>query len=318
MSLEIRSKFRPTIGFIVLIPFCLALAACGGGGSEEGRGEERFGHEGPGGDEGGDGGVAFESDGASHGVFESVPLAPDESFAGLLGDTEVAVRFDAAERTFTGRLRNEAEAAVCDVSAAVVLDGAVRVDRTPSGDAFLLDGLTRYGCAEFEFPVAEGASFDEWVVAVETTGCSNAPAGTGGGEESGEGNEGSGEHGEGECEGDEGGEEGSEEGGEESGDEASPPIPLTEAYSGMIGNQTFFFAYDASTGAFRGTVENTSESVVCESRTEMHLGVGTDVIELGPTIPVDLTPGDVARIVMSAGGYALDTYTLHPESSPCP
>ena len=296
-------KIRFVIGTIAAVAAATTPAGCGASadGEEGGHGPEGR-HE-----SGGD--VPFRSDSISRGVFESVPLARDEGFAGLLGDTEVAIRFDAGSGSFIGRLRNEADAAVCDLRASVLLDGFDSVDQTAAGEQFALPGLARFGRAGFEFP-ASGKSFAQWTVRVEATGCSSAPAGSGEGDEDSEGSEG------GRDEGSEGGGESSEGGGE--GDESSPPIPLTESFSGVFGNQQFAFAFDASTGAFRGTVENPTSHAVCESRTEIHLGVGPEVIELGPTMPVDLSPGEVIKIVMSADGYALDTYSLHPESSPCP
>ena len=310
-------KLRFTIGIIVAITVATAPTGCSGGGA----GGEQGGHGPEGGHEpGGDGGdrddgatgsdVPFESDGMSRGVFESIPLARDESFAGLLNDTEIAVRFDAASEVFIGRLRNEASVAVCDVRASILLDGSQMVDHEP----FALAGLTRFGRADFEL-AASHTSFAHWTVRVETTGCSSAPEGSG---EGGAGNEGSeGGHDEGSGGSQEGGGEGSEDGGEE-GDESTPPIPLTEAFAGVFRKQKFAFAFDASTGAFRGTVENPTSEAICASRTEIHLGVGTEVIELGPTMPVDLRPAELIKIVMSADGYALDTYSLHPESSACP
>ena len=281
---------------------CTVLAACGGGVREEE--QEEHGPEGSG-EPGSD--VPFVSDGISRGIFESIPLADDESFAGLLNDTEVAVRFDAEGEKFIGRLRNEAPVAVCDVSASVTLDGFQTVNQTASGDPFGLAGLSRFGRASFEFPQS-GVTFTDWSIEVETFGCTSAPDGSGEGGEGGEGSEGNHE---------EGGDEGGDEGGGEDEDEASPPIPLTEGFSGVFQNQKFAFAFDTSTGAFRGTVENPTSETICESRTEIHLGVGDEVIELGPTIPVDLSPAEIIKIVMSADGYALDTYSLHPESSPC-
>ena len=300
-----------------LVLFSFVLAGCGGsggGGEGEAEGGEGGGHDGGTGD--GGGGGEFVSDGMSLGAYESVPLAGDESFAGILGDTEVAVHLDGA--LFVGRLRNEGTQAVCDVRAWVTLDGL-------AGEPVERAGLSRFGRSEIELPAH--AEFTNWTVAVETSGCSSAPSGDGGeGGGGSEGSEGVGEHGGGgEGDGEGGGEHGSggegsgegSEGGDESGDESSPPIPLTDAYANTIGDQAFHFAYDAAVGVFRGTVENVSNAVICESRTEMHLGAGTDVIELGPTIPVDLAAGETMRLVMSAGGYAVETYSLHPERSPC-
>ena len=63
-----------------------------------------------GGDTGGNGDDApFVSSGAVHGAFDSVEealtLAYDETFAGLLGDTEIAATFDETSETFIGRRR---------------------------------------------------------------------------------------------------------------------------------------------------------------------------------------------------------------------
>ena len=294
-----RNSVRLLIASISMFLLNAGLAACGGNGL--------------GSDDG-----SFVSDGKSRGVFKSIQLAKDESFSGLLKDTEVAVLFDPVNRKFVGRLRNEATAAVCDVRAAILLDDAVTVNTTTSGVPFRLDGLTRDGRANFEFQVSD-ASFNAWTFQVETFGCSSAPSGTesGSGEGSGE-HGGSGEGGSGEGPGEHGGSgEGSGEGGSGEGSEGSPPIPITEPYLGTFQNQNFEFAYDATTRAFRGTVENPTGLTICQSRTEIHASAGNRVIELGPTIPVDLAPGDIIKIVMSAPGHALDTYVLHPESSPC-
>jgi hypothetical protein len=42
-----------------------------------------------------------------------------------------------------------------------------------------------------------------------------------------------------------------------------------------------------------------------------------NVIELGPTIGVDLAPGETLDVMLSADPVTPDTYSLHPESSPC-
>ena len=278
----------------------------------------------------------FVSSGVSRGMSESPLLEPNETFAGLFTDTEIAITFDEATETFIGRVRNEAPQAVCDVQVAVVLDGDRTVNTTPSGRPLRISGLIAGGRRNFEFPVS-GTIFTDWAIMVETFNCSSAPSGTAGGGsvegseggsegggEHGSGGEGGGEHGSGgegggeHGSGGEGGSEGGGEGGGESGDESSPPIPLTDSFSGVFQNQNFAFAFDTSTDAFRGTVENITNSLVCLSRTEIHLGVGNQVVELGPTIPENLGPGEILNVVVTARGIVPTTYTLHPESSPCP
>ena len=320
---------------------CLAvlLTACGGsggggeGGDEGGSegGGEGSGHEGGGeGDSGAN--VPFVSSGQSRGIFESLILMPDEAYAGLLNDTEIAISYDPGNGRFVGRLRNEATEAVCDVRASVELDGFQIVNRTPAGNAHALDGLRPYDRADFEFPLSQGTTFSEWVVMIETSTCSSAPAGTGGGGEGSEGGEdggeGPGEHGGGGEGGSEGGGEGGNEGGGEGsghddgsgeGGEDDPTIPIAEVAFGTFGTSEYSFMFDMTDLSFRGTVHNPTGQVICGSKTEIHMGIGgTEVVELGPTIPADLSPGETATVVMTAPAYLPDTYAVHPESSACP
>ncbi len=317
---------------ILVLSFAALVAGCGGGGGG-GEGSEASGHEGSGGDgggsEGGDGGGAasdapFVSSGRSLGIFESLILMPDEAYAGLLNDTEIAISYDPARRTFVGRVRNEAAGAVCDVSPAVELDGWLRIaSLTPDGEDHVVDGLRPYDRTEFEFPLAQGTEFEEWVVMIETFECSSAPSGTGGGGEGGEGagehggEGGGGEHGSGGEGSGEGGGEGSEGGGE--GGEDDPTIPIMEVASGTFGSAEYSFLFDMADLAFRGTVHNPTAQSICGSKTEIHMGLGgTSVVELGPTIPADLQPGETFKVVMTAPAYMPDTYAVHPESSQCP
>ena len=41
------------------------------------------------------------------------------------------------------------------------------------------------------------------------------------------------------------------------------------------------------------------------------------MIELGPTIDADLAPSETLNVVLSADPVSPETYSLHPESSPC-
>ncbi|MCY4562894.1 MAG: hypothetical protein OXE40_00260 [Gammaproteobacteria bacterium] len=297
---------RSTWLFLVLfLTLSVIVAGCGGDDGENGDMD------------GNADDAPFISSGAIHGQFdgakEALTLEYDETFAGLLGDTEIAATFDEATDTFIGRIRNEASEAVCDVRIAVVLDPDMGSETVL--DIPLVSGLRAGERSNFEFQV-DGTSFSEWTVQVETFTCASAPAGGASGEGSEAGGEGSGgEHGAG-GEGAEGSEGGSEGGGE-SGDEASPPISIDDPYADTIGGQAFEFAYETGTRLFRGTVRNTSAGLICDSRTEIHLGTPMGVIELGPTIPEDLEPGDELNVVMYQDGPDPDTYILHPEASPC-
>lgn len=316
----------PGIRRLCTVVALAVLVGCGGGGGGEGGGEgsEGAGHE-AGGD-GGDGGVAgggFETDGQSLGLVESLILMPDEAYAGLLNDTEIAVSYDAPGNRFVGRLRNEAAVPVCDVRPAVELDGWQLVaSAAPDGAVFSVDGLRPYDTAEFEFALAPQTEFSEWVAVVETFGCASAPSGTGGGGEgAGEHGGGGGEHGGGGEGSGEGGGEGSGEGNEGGGDggEDAPTTPILEAAFGTFGQAEYHFLFDAVHMAFRGTVHNPSPQPICGSKTEIHMGIGgTQVVELGPTIPIDLPPGGAMKVVMTSPAHMPDTYAVHPESSTCP
>ena len=134
--------------------------------------------------------------------------------------------------------------------------------------------------------------------------------GEGAGEHSG-GGEGTGEHsGDGEGAG--------HEEGEESGEETSPSKPVSQPASGTFNNLDYRTAYDRSANSFMTTVTNNTNQPVCSSRVEVHAAAQGQVTELGPTIGVDLAPGESIDVVLSADPVVPDTYSIHPESSPCP
>jgi hypothetical protein len=121
------------------------------------------------------------------------------------------------------------------------------------------------------------------------------------------GSEGEGEHGE---EG-EGGEHGSGEAGEESGVQIGPDDTWDTTRNGA----RLVLSFDPQSNAFAGTVENTTERTLCAVRVEVHLSTGT---ELGPTGRTDLPPGETTAVELPTGGEVFDTWTAHPETSPCP
>ena len=130
--------------------------------------------------------------------------------------------------------------------------------------------------------------------------------------EGGEQGEEGGEHMEG-GEGEEGGEhaEGAEgEEGEESGEYVARDATWDNTRRGM----RLVLALDASSNAFVGTVENTTQAQICAVRVEVHLSGGP---ELGPTNSTDLPPGESVSVELPAGSNTVETWTAHPESSAC-
>ncbi len=110
----------------------------------------------------------------------------------------------------------------------------------------------------------------------------------------------------------ESGEEGGEHGGsgEEVGEYIQPGETWTETRRGI----RLTLSFDPAESAFVGTVENTTQEVLCAIRVEVHLSSGTEV---GPTEPMDLQPGESTGVELRAEGEEFDTWTAHPELSAC-
>ena len=125
--------------------------------------------------------------------------------------------------------------------------------------------------------------------------------------ESGEDDEGSesGEDGEGSGSGEHDGE------GSESGDEESAQqYTKGEIYDQVRRGARLVISYNSGANAFIGTVENTTENTLTKVRVEVHLSNG---VELGPTTPIDLAPGESADIRLAASSQPFETWSAHPE-----
>ena len=102
---------------------------------------------------------------------------------------------------------------------------------------------------------------------------------------------------------------GHEEGGGE-GEESGQQFAKDEAYDHVRNGARLILAYDAKTNAFVGTVENTTNQTLSKVRVEVHLSNG---VELGPTTPTDLAPGQKIDIELSSAGQDFNTWGAHPE-----
>ena len=100
-----------------------------------------------------------------------------------------------------------------------------------------------------------------------------------------------------------------EEGGGE-GEESGQEFAKDEAYDHVRNGVRLELVYDAATNAFVGTVENTTNQTVSRVRVEVHLSNG---IELGPTTPTDLAPGQKTNVELSATGQDFNQWSAHPE-----
>ena len=128
----------------------------------------------------------------------------------------------------------------------------------------------------------------------------------GDGSESGEHGGVSGEHGNGSGSGEHG--DGSESG--ESGEESGAQFALDEPFNDVRGGARLILSYDSTANAFIGTVENTTNAALPQVRVEVHLSNG---IELGPTAPVDLAPGQVVSVTLPAPSQPFVSWSAHPE-----
>jgi predicted DNA-binding antitoxin AbrB/MazE fold protein len=68
--------------------------------------------------------------------------------------------------------------------------------------------------------------------------------------------------------------------------------------------------YDAESNSFVGTVENTTDKLIQKVRVEVHLSNG---IELGPTTPMDLKPGEKITVELKATEKKFKTWSTHAE-----
>ena len=125
-----------------------------------------------------------------------------------------------------------------------------------------------------------------------------------GGEHSGESSGESREHSE---EGSESGEHGGTSG---EGEESGTQYGLDDTYDNVRAGARLIVSYDAGSNTFRGTVENTTTGTLARVRVEVHLSNG---IELGPTTPVDLAPGDKVEVSLEASTQPFETWNAHPE-----
>ena len=96
----------------------------------------------------------------------------------------------------------------------------------------------------------------------------------------------------------------------EGGEESGIRLALNETYDEVRAGARLILSYDSTANAFTGTVRNTTSAELRRVRVEVHLSNG---VELGPTTPVDLAPGQVADVVLPATGQSFTSWSAHPE-----
>ncbi len=98
--------------------------------------------------------------------------------------------------------------------------------------------------------------------------------------------------------------------GSSSDEESGVELALDETYDRVRNGARLVLAHDPDSNTFNGFVENTTEGTLKRVRVEVHLSNG---VELGPTTPVDLAPGERKDVKLSAKNFEFESWTAHPE-----
>ena len=93
-------------------------------------------------------------------------------------------------------------------------------------------------------------------------------------------------------------------------EESGTELALDENYDVVRNGVRLVLNYDVQSNSFKGFVENTTDNNLKEVRVEVHLSKG---IELGPTTPTDLNPGERIDISLKATSKDFNGWTAHPE-----
>ena len=97
---------------------------------------------------------------------------------------------------------------------------------------------------------------------------------------------------------------------QQEGEESANQLSKSDTYDHTRAGARLILTYSEDDNTFSGTVENTTDDVLTRVRIEVHLSNG---IELGPTTPGDLAPGQSRQIRLPASDEPFDTWSAHPE-----
>ncbi len=93
-------------------------------------------------------------------------------------------------------------------------------------------------------------------------------------------------------------------------EENNAQYSLTDTFDDTRKGVRLILKYDAATESFIGTVENTKKRKAKKVRVEVHLSNG---VELGPTTPNDMAPGEKRDVVLPAPGEVFTGWNAHAE-----
>ena len=94
------------------------------------------------------------------------------------------------------------------------------------------------------------------------------------------------------------------------GEENTTQYGVGDTFDQVRAGSRLIMNYDPAANAFIGTVENTTNTTLKNVRIEIHLSNG---VELGPTTPIDLAPGEIVDVRLDATTQPFDTWVAHAE-----
>ena len=100
------------------------------------------------------------------------------------------------------------------------------------------------------------------------------------------------------------------------GEEAATQFSPGDTFDMVRKGARLVLKYDAASQTFKGDVTNTTKTTLQGVRVEVHMRSGTQVIELGPTKPMDLAPGQTITVRLPAPGQTVDSWGAHAEVGP--
>ncbi|GEM_PF-1343698 len=99
--------------------------------------------------------------------------------------------------------------------------------------------------------------------------------------------------------------------GKESGEESGTQYKKSDTYKKVRRGVKLILKYNKVTNTFEGEMTNVTSKIVKRARVEVHLSNG---VELGPTKPKNLKPGQTISVKLSAKGQDFKTWSTHAEA----
>lgn len=94
------------------------------------------------------------------------------------------------------------------------------------------------------------------------------------------------------------------------GEEDGIQFKKSQTYDEVKNGVRLVLKYNEASSEFVGFIANKSEKAVKKARVEVHLSNG---VELGPTKPKDVNPGEKFEVKLSANGQKFETWSTHAE-----